>query len=78
LRNIIETKREVIQSDEDVKALNMLVQWRPILQTIPDVVVAIPMLQVNQSVCGVVALTFKRKLPSDFMPKFPELKMFLS
>ncbi len=75
---VIEKKHEVIQSDEDYKALSMLVQWKPLFTTIPDVVLAIPILKVDQKVIAVVGLGFKKKLPLDFMKnKMPSLKDFL-
>jgi hypothetical protein len=78
LQTTINKKEEVIQSDEDYNALSLLVQWRPLFSTIPDVVLAIPILKLDQKVVAVVALGFKKKLPSDFMTnKMPGLRDFL-
>jgi hypothetical protein len=76
---VLTSKKETIQSDEDCHALSYLVQWKPLFSYIPDVVLVIPVLQVNQVVCAVAALSFKKKLPPDFMKTiFPEINEFLA
>lgn len=78
LKSVITKKREVIQSDEDYQQLSLLVQWKPLFSSIPDVVIAIPILKVDQKVIAVVGLGFKKKLPPDFMKtKLSALREFL-